>query len=281
MIESKLLQQLLGFSASRLYKATNANQIVIIEQRQATNYEQKEYDDERKLKITILDKKEDKERYFVMENEENLNIEDKIKSIIMRSIKNDLIKKDSKVVLVFDNSVSEIFPLGMVMLEVSRVLYRIAKFRIAEMIENEKIIEKIIEIGTEIKEEGREGKKIGTMFIIGDEEEISPYLKPLILNPFFGYPENMRDIVNNDLSETIKEFAQLDGAFVINNRGIVLTAGTYVDIDTSEITGKSGQGTKHLAATAITKKTSCVAIVISESGQKIKIFKRGKLILKI
>lgn len=280
MLDSQHLQKLLGFSASKLYKAINADQIVVVEQRQITNFIDKDKE-EQKLKIIILDKKEEKERYFIMENEENLIFTDKVKSIIMRAIKNGLIKKDSKVVFVFDNSLSDTFPLGMVVLEVSRVLYRIAKFRIAEMMEHEKIIEKIIDIATEIKEEGREGKKVGTMFIIGDEEELKYYLKPLILNPFFGYPENMRDILNNDLSETIKEFAQLDGAFIINNKGIILSAGTYVDIKSDDVIGKSGQGTKHLAATAITQKTSCVAIVVSESGQKIKIFKRGKLILKI
>lgn len=281
MKQSKLLQQLLGYTASRLYQEVNANQIVIVEDRDLTNFE-KQNDKVEKLKITILDKKEQKERYFVMENEENKKFNDKIKSIIIRCIKNNLVQKNSKLVFVFDSSLSEEFPLGMIVLEVSRVLYRIAKFRLAEHMEEEKVLEKLINISEEIQIEGREGKNIGTLFVIGNPEEIQPYTKQLILNPFQGYPSEMLNIIENDLTETIKEFAQLDGGFIIDNKGQLVSAGTYININTSEIEHKyKGWGTKHLAAVGITQKTNAIAIIISESGQKIKIFKKGKLILKI
>jgi len=190
------------------------------------------------------------------------------------------LEKDSRVILVFDDNLESAFYTGILVLDVSRVLYRIARFKLNEYLENTAVLEKILKIAEEIREEGREGKKVGTLFVIGDEEELEPYLKPLILNPFQGYPESIRDIINNDLSDTIKEFSQLDGAFIINNRGIILSAGTYIDVDTTDVKRYYGWGTRHLAAASITEKTNSIAVLVSESGGKIKVFKKGKLILR-
>jgi len=277
MNQSKEIQKLLGYTASKLYQELNANQILIIENKEINNFKEI-----KKIKITILDKDKKTEKYFIMENEEMNNFTDKTKSIVMRSIKNGLIKKDSKIVLVFDSSLNEIFPIGLVFLEVSKIMYRIARFRLAEFMECERVLEKLIQICEEIRNEGREGKKIGTLFVIGEQEELNKYTKQLILNPFQGYPDEILNIMDNDLTETIKEFAQLDGSFILDNKGNLISCGTYINVDTSKIEHKyKGWGTKHLAAVGITQETNSIAVLVSESGQKIKIFKKGKLILKI
>ena len=46
-----------------------------------------------------------------------------------------------------------------------------------------KLISEQIEEIKIITEEGREGKKVGTAFIIGDKDLLKPYLKQLIINP--------------------------------------------------------------------------------------------------
>ena len=218
--------------------------------------------------------------YLELENDENQDMEAKLKNILVGAINLKYLKKDSVVLFVFDKSVSRSFSFGVLVLEVSKVLYRIARFRLTEFMDNEKVLEKILEICEEIREEGREGKSIGALFIVGNEEEVMSYTRPLVLNPFYGYPENLRDLINNDLNETIKEYAQLDGAFIVNNKGIVLSAGSYLNIDTHGVKKYYGWGTKHLAAVAITSRTRSIAILISESGNTIKLFKEGKLILK-
>ncbi len=240
------------------------------------------YNSNQKLKfsIKIKNKRNNTNKIFSLINDENLVFKEKLRYIIIEAIKRKYVQKDSTILFLFDNSISEEYNLGMIVLEVSKVVYRIAKFNLAEFLEQERILEKIIEIVEDIRNEGREGKKIGTLFIIGDETELSEFIKPLILNPFHGYPDQLIDILNNDLTETIKEYAQLDGCFIINNEGIIKSAGTYIDIDTKDIKRYYGWGTKHLAAVAITEKTKSIAILLSESGGKIKIFKSGKLILK-
>ncbi|NPA76434.1 MAG: hypothetical protein GXN93_01620 [Candidatus Diapherotrites archaeon] len=142
------------------------------------------------------------------------------------------------------------------------------------------VIERILTLAEEIRDEGREGRKIGTLFVVGDPGELQQYAKQLILNPFKGYAPEERNILSAELSETVKEFAQLDGAFLISRDGTILSAGTYLDVDTSDVRRYPGWGTRHLAAAAITTKTDSVAVLVSESGGRIKVFRRGKIIMR-
>lgn len=233
-----------------------------------------------KLGVTVLNKETLKQNIFTIENEESLELKSKLRKILIEAINQKYILKDSVVTIVFDESLTEDYPLGMLVIEVSKVLYRIARFNLTEFMESNLVLEKIIEIAEEIRKEGREGKMIGALFVIGDEEELNPYLSQLILNPFFGYPDEMKDLMNKDLNETIKEYAQMDGAFIISNKGIVRSCGTYINVDTTDVKKYYGWGTKHLAASAVTTVTKSIAVLISESGNTIKIFKGGKLILK-
>jgi DNA integrity scanning protein DisA with diadenylate cyclase activity len=205
-----------------------------------------------------------------------------IDEILSDAIKKGYVKKGMRVLIVTDSSINKKYSTSIMVVEVDKKIYRIGKFNLAEKLSSETIIETIIEIAQELGIEGREGKKVGTLFVIGDNEELKPYCRQLILNPFKGYEKDLLNIIqNNNLSETIKNFAQLDGAFIIDQEGTLLSAGTYLDVDTSNIKPYQGWGTKHLAATAITKETSAVAVLVSESGGAVKVFKNGRLVLKL
>ncbi len=202
--------------------------------------------------------------------------------ILSDLIKKSFISQNMKVLVIADQNVTKQYNLSMFVIDVDRILYRIGKFNLGQNLASESIIETIIEIGKEIGFEGREGKKVGTLFVIGNPEEIGSYTRQLILNPFKGYDKELLNVVENThIKETIKNFAQLDGAFIIDTEGHLLSAGTYIDVDTSNVKPYKGWGTKHLAATAITSETSAIAILVSESGGTVKVFRNGKLILKI
>jgi len=140
------------------------------------------------------------------------------------------------------------------------------------------VIHAILNVALQIAHEGREGRSIGTAFIIGDIEELQRWSHQGVLNPYEGHPENVRDITNEKNWESIKEFAQLDGVFLIDNKGIIQHAGRYLDADSRDIEIQSGLGGRHLSAAAITKVTPSLAIVISESGGVIHIFHGGNTI---
>src|ERR1051326_4167895 len=86
------------------------------------------------------------------------------------------------------------------------------------------VLETLIELVVEIAREGREGRRIGTLFTLGDEQAVLAKSRPLILNPLEGHPASLRDIRDPNLRGTVKELAQLDGAFVVSSAGMVIAA---------------------------------------------------------
>ena len=91
------------------------------------------------------------------------------------------------------------------------------------------VLESMIGLAVEIAREGREGRRVGTLFMLGDEDAVLARSRPLILDPLLGHPESSRHVTNLNLRGTIKELAQLDGGFVVSHDGIVLSACRYLD----------------------------------------------------
>ena len=74
----------------------------------------------------------------------------------------------------------------------------------------------------------------------------------------------------------MKELAQLDGAFVISDEGIVLAACRYLDASVEQIDLPLGFGSRHLAAASISRHLGVIAIVVSESGV-VRVFYDGQI----
>jgi DNA integrity scanning protein DisA with diadenylate cyclase activity len=142
------------------------------------------------------------------------------------------------------------------------------------------VLDAVIELAVEIAREGREGRRIGTLFTLGDAEEVLARSRPLILDPLAGHAESLRQINDPNLRGTIKELAQLDGAFVINNLGVVVAACRYLDTAGAGVEIPFGLGSRHLAAANISSVTGTVGIVVSESST-VRIFCHGKMVGEI
>jgi DNA integrity scanning protein DisA with diadenylate cyclase activity len=90
--------------------------------------------------------------------------------------------------------------------------------------------------------------------------------------------EEERRITDENLYENIKEFAQLDGAFVLSGDGIVEAAGRYVTVDTSGVSIPMGMGSRHASIAGITMVTDSIGVVVSQSGGLIKVFRDGRIV---
>lgn len=141
-------------------------------------------------------------------------------------------------------------------------------------------LEKVLALSIEIAREGREGRRVGTLFVISDSAEVLRHSKPLILDPLFGHPDSKKRIDEPNMRETIKELAQLDGAFIVSDDGICLSACRYIDASAEGIELPMGLGSRHVAAASITKSTKAVAVVISESSM-VRVFYNGEIISEI
>lgn len=139
------------------------------------------------------------------------------------------------------------------------------------------VMERVLAIAMEIGMEGREGKKVGCLFVLGDTQKVMEHTKPLVLNPFHGYREEDRNVLNPFMDETVKEFSSIDGAFIIRGNGVIEAAGTLLRApEYPDIPG--GLGARHAAAAAITKCTKSLAIVVSESTGQVTLFSHGDMV---
>jgi DNA integrity scanning protein DisA with diadenylate cyclase activity len=151
---------------------------------------------------------------------------------------------------------------------------------VSEVVKPE-VFDRILTIALELSTEGREGKTVGSIFVLGDHEEVLKFSHQMVINPFKGYPEEERNILDPKLKETIKEFSTIDGAFIIREDGVILAAGRHLDATGEKIEMPKGLGSRHLAAAGITNVTQALALVISESTGGMRIFNNGKLLMEI
>jgi len=229
--------------------------------------------------ITVSIFKKTKEKQFkkyeyplsVKIPDQGLNI--RLREVLNTAIMEKMLDQSDTAITVQDSSLGLSFKSVVTIFEVKDLFFDVASLDLHGF--NKEVVENILDIALEIARRGREGKKIGTAFILGKEEEIVPYAKQLVLNPFENANKNITD---KEIRETIKEFSQLDGAFMINSEGKILSAGTYLDIDSANLYLPAGFGTRHRCCAAITHKTNALAILVSESGGVVKVFKKGKVI---
>ena len=144
------------------------------------------------------------------------------------------------------------------------------------------VFETVLNLALELSSEGKEGRKpVGTIFVLGKHEEVFKFSHPMVINPFQGYPEEERNILDPRLRETVKEFSSIDGAFIFREDGIILAAGRHLDASGENIEIPLGLGSRHRAAAGITRLTDALAIVISEGTGGVRIFHHGKIFMEI
>lgn len=143
------------------------------------------------------------------------------------------------------------------------------------------VFERTLTIATQLAVEGREGRPVGAIFVVGDSDKVLAQSRQLVLNPFHGYPESERNLLDPTVEDTIKEFAAIDGAFILRGDGVMLTAGSQLLPTAPPPQLTSGLGTRHAAAAAITASTDAVAIVVSQSTGTVTVFKSGQMITDI
>ena len=142
------------------------------------------------------------------------------------------------------------------------------------------VLESLIGLAVEIAREGREGRRVGTLFTLGDENAVLARSRSLILDPLSGHPESSLHVADLNLRGTIKELAQLDGGFVVSREGIVLSACRYLDAVAARVNVPLGLGSRHIAAANMSAVTRTVSIVVSESSV-VRLFCHGHLVGEI
>lgn len=144
------------------------------------------------------------------------------------------------------------------------------------------VMDAIIDLAISIGVGGWEGRPVGALFVIGDSNTVMEKSRQLTLNPFQGYSEDEKHIMNPDVRHALHAFAVLDGAFIVREDGVVVAAGRYLNFDEEkDVDVPLGLGARHMAAAGISRDTEAIAIVVSQTSGSVRVFKRGKVALEL
>jgi diadenylate cyclase len=141
------------------------------------------------------------------------------------------------------------------------------------------VIEALLHVAMEIGAQGYEGHATGTILVVGDATAVMEKSRQLTLNPFQGISEAERNCMDPAIRDAIKTFAVLDGAFVIREDGVVLSAARYLQVVSKDVKLPLGLGARHTAAAAVTRETKAVAITVSQTTGTVRFFKGGEIAL--
>jgi DNA integrity scanning protein DisA with diadenylate cyclase activity len=140
------------------------------------------------------------------------------------------------------------------------------------------VVRDVLSLVMELGKKGQKGKPVGALFVVGDAGKVMNISRPLSYNPFEKSHVNVGDAIVNVM---LKEFSRLDGAFIISDEGVIVSAYRYLEPSAKGIDIPKGLGTRHMAAAAITRDTNAVSIVLSESDGLVRAFKGGDIVLEL
>jgi diadenylate cyclase len=212
----------------------------------------------------------------------NLSRFSRIKYAFLQGVLHGIIRSDSKVVCVlgaYDKSHLDTITIHDLRLSWSEDF----PFDVDKIIQHKAFytIMAVIDIALDIGALGREGRSVGTIFVIGDTDSVMMASHQAVFNAFRGYPRKERRIVSGEVVESIKELAKIDGATIISEDGVVEAAGRHLDAGGVVSKKLRGLGARHRAAAGITRKTDAVAVVVSESTGKVTVFEKGIVIAEL
>jgi len=203
---------------------------------------------------------------------------------VLASVAENLIDSGSQIVALFSSHDSESDAIDTITsLSLNEKLGRLTSRDLRQLktkvpLETLKVV---VDLAVAIGREGREGKSVGTMFVVGDHRKVLEQSRPGGFDFVKGYSRKERSLHDGRTREGLKEIAQLDGMFVVSADGTIEATARIVDTLPVEITMTKGLGSRHFAGAAISKNTKAIAVVVSQSNGTVRIFQDGEVVLRI
>lgn len=210
------------------------------------------------------------------------SIQNQLTQAMLESVASEVIRPGSTVVAVYSNFDSDEIDT----ISVLKLTDRLGRLTARDLKKLETkvpldTLKKVVDLAVAIGREGREGKSVGTLFVVGDHRKVLEESRPAGFDMVKGYTRKERSIGDSKVREGIKELAQLDGCFVISADGTVEGSARIIDTSPVQITMSKGLGARHFAGAAISKNTKAIAVVVSESNGTVRIFQNGEVVLRI
>lgn len=209
-------------------------------------------------------------------------ISERITLALIEAVANDHVAAGARIVVVYSGFEAETLD-SLTVIRLGEHLERLSSrdLRALETRVPFETLKAVVDVAVEIGREGREGKAVGTLIVVGDIRAVMARTHTLGFDPFKGYLRKERNLRDPRVREAIKEIAQLDGAFIVARDGTVDASCRIIDAPNTGLTLPKGLGTRHWAAAAITNATNALAVVVSQSTGTVRLFQRGEVILRI
>lgn len=210
------------------------------------------------------------------------SVQNQLTQAVLASVVAEIVKPGSTVVSVYSGFDTE----DIDTISVLKLTERLGKLTARDLRKLEtkvplETLKAVVDLAVAIGREGREGKAVGTMFVVGDHRAVLEQSRPGGFDLVKGYARKERNIFDNKVREGIKEIAQLDGMFVISADGTVEGSSRIIDTLPVEITMTKGLGSRHFSGAAISKNTKAIAVVVSQTNGTVRIFQNGEVVLRI
>jgi diadenylate cyclase len=209
-------------------------------------------------------------------------VPERISLALIEAVANDHLAAGARVVVVYSGFEAETLD-SLTIVRLGEHLERLSSrdLRALETSVPLETLRAVVDVAVEIGREGREGKSVGSLIVVGDVRHVLARTRTLGFDPFKGYRRKERNLRDPRVREAIKEIAQLDGAFVVARDGTVEAACRIIDAPNTGLVLPKGLGTRHWAAAAITNVTHALAVVVSQSTGTVRLFQNGEIILRI
>ena len=215
-------------------------------------------------------------------NKEKSPLLERLQHALLESAADELIRTNGEVVAVYSG-----FQQGRLdtisYLQLDERMRRLTS-RDLQMLESRvplQTIKTVVDLAAQIGREGREGKPVGTLFVVGDTRRVLEHSNDSGVDPFRGYNKKHRNLLDAKVQEDAKEIAQLDGAFIISSDGIIERSRQMLEVSHEELTMTKGLGARHWAAAAVTRKTKAISVVVSQSTGTVRLYQDGHLVMRI
>lgn len=204
-----------------------------------------------------------------------LDVLDQAKEIVLSCAAEGIVESEERVMVVISTDIQTILSFDMEDIGVVNL-----RDKVEDRIDID-LLEAVFNLGTKIIREGKEGLPAGALLIIGDMNNVMKSTTQSVRNPLQGSAEEDINIKEKSNWNTIKEFAMLDGALILDEFGNPVAAGRYVMFeDGFEGLIEDGLGGRHLAASYISQRTDALAMVVSTEGT-IRIYKDAEKIYEV
>ena len=210
------------------------------------------------------------------------SVQDRLTQAVLEGVAAEHIQPGSNVIAVYSNFDAE----NIDTISVLKLTERLVRLTARDLRKLEtkvplETLKVVVDLAVEIGKEGREGKPVGTMFVVGDHRKVTEQSRPGGFDAMKGYTRKDRSLLDSKVREGVKELAQLDGMFIVSADGTVESCARIIDTPPVELTMTTGLGSRHFAGAAISKNTKAIAVVVSQSSGTVRIFQNGEVVLRI